>query len=66
MDGIRRYAGIDWARERHAVCVIDQHGTAITRFEVEHTSTALREPVRRWPASRVSPSSGRMARSSTP
>ena len=47
MDGIRRYAGIDWARERHAVCVIDQHGTAITRFEVEHTSTALRELVRR-------------------
>ena len=47
MDGIRRYAGIDWARECHAVCVIDQHGTATSRFEVEHTSTALRELVRR-------------------
>ena len=47
MDGIRRYAGIDWARERHAVCVIDDAGTAIARFEVEHTAAGLRELVRR-------------------
>lgn len=47
MDGSRRYAGIDWASARHAVCVIDQHGTAIGRFEVEHTAAGLRDLVRR-------------------
>lgn len=47
MDGIRRYAGIDWARERHAVCIVDQHGTATARLEVEHTAAGLRELVRR-------------------
>jgi transposase len=47
MDGIRRYAGIDWARERHAVCVIDWSGTATTRFEVEHSAAGLRDLVHR-------------------
>jgi transposase len=47
MDGICRYAGIDWARERHAVCIIDQGGTATARFEVDHTAAGLRELVRR-------------------
>ena len=47
MDGIARYAGIDWARERHAVCVIDQTGAATARFEVEHTAAGLRDMVRR-------------------
>lgn len=47
MDGIRRYAGIDWAKARHAVCVVDGQGRAVARFEVEHTDTGLRELVRR-------------------
>jgi transposase len=42
MDGIGRYAGIDWAKDRHAVCVVDERGSAVARFEVEHTATALR------------------------
>lgn len=47
MDGIRRYAGIDWAKARHAVCVVDERGRAVARFEVEHTDTGLRALVRR-------------------
>jgi transposase len=47
MDGICRYAGIDWARERHSVCIIDQQGMAVARLEVEHTAAGLRELVRR-------------------
>ena len=47
MDGIRRYAGIDWAKARHAVCVVDGRGHAVARFEVGHTDTGLRELVHR-------------------
>jgi hypothetical protein len=28
-------AGIDWASRSHAVCIIDEDGSAIERFEVE-------------------------------
>lgn len=47
MDGIRRYAGIDWAKDRHAVCIVDERGGVTARFEVEHTAAGLRELVRR-------------------
>lgn len=47
MDGTRRYAGIDWAKDRHTVCVIDGEGGVTTRFEVAHTEAGLRELVRR-------------------
>jgi transposase len=47
MDGIGRYAGIDWAKDRHAVCVIDGQGGVLARFEVEHTEPGLRELVRK-------------------
>jgi transposase len=47
MDGIRRYAGIDWAKDRHAVCVVDDRGGVMSRFEAEHTDAGLRELVRR-------------------
>ena len=42
MDGIARYAGVDWASRSHAVCVIDELGEALERFEVEHTEPGLR------------------------
>ena len=29
-------AGIDWASEDHAVCVVDAAGEVVTRFAVEH------------------------------
>jgi transposase len=47
MDGIRRYAGIDWAKAAHAVCVIDERGAVTTRFDVAHDTAGLRELVRR-------------------
>ena len=47
MDGIRRYAGIDWAKDAHAVCVVDERGSAVARFEVEHSDAGLRELVSR-------------------
>jgi hypothetical protein len=47
MDGIRRSAGIDWAKERHAVCIIDERGQVLSRFEVEHSAAGLRELVSR-------------------
>jgi transposase len=47
MDGIRRYAGIDWAKDAHAVCIIDERGQVLSRFEVEHTAAGLRGLVSR-------------------
>ena len=35
--------GIDWARDDHAVCVIDGRGREIHRATVEHSSAGLRE-----------------------
>ncbi len=48
------YAGIDWATRSHAVCVIDDTGSAIERFEVEHDAAGLRDLVRRLTAREVS------------
>jgi transposase len=47
MDGIGRYAGIDWAKDTHAVCVVDERGLVVSRFEVQHTDAGLRDLVRR-------------------
>ena len=47
------FAGIDWATEGHAICVIDGSGSVIERFEVEHTEAGLRDLVRRLRASHV-------------
>jgi len=48
------FAGIDRAMEGHAVCVIDDHGTVLERFEVEHTTPGLRDLVRHLRARHVS------------
>ena len=37
----RRHAGIDWSWNRHAVCVVDEHGQIVERFEVEHRARGL-------------------------
>ncbi len=34
-------AGIDWATELHAVCILDNDGKVIERFDVTHDSQAL-------------------------
>lgn len=41
------YAGVDWAMDGHAVCVVDEHGTPMAEFDVEHTSAGLAEMCRR-------------------
>ncbi len=35
------FAGIDWASEIHAVCVLDPAGTQIAAFPVAHTADGL-------------------------
>jgi transposase len=39
--------GIDWASERHAVCVLDDAGKAISTFEVTHSADGLEQLVAR-------------------
>ena len=48
------FAGIDWATEGHAVCVIDDTGSVLERYEVEHSGAGLRTLARKLAASRVS------------
>ncbi len=43
----QRFAGVDWASERHAVCVIDERGEVRERLDVPHTRTGLSELVGR-------------------
>jgi len=47
MDSPTRYAGVDWASRAHAICVVDEHGTALERFAVEHSGPGLRTLGRR-------------------
>jgi transposase len=37
--------GIDWARDDHAVAIVDQRGTLVHRCTVEHSAAGLRELV---------------------
>jgi transposase len=40
--GARVCAGVDWAKDDHAVCVVDADGEVLDRFAVEHTAAGLR------------------------
>lgn len=40
-------AGVDWAKDDHAVCIIDADGEAIHRFTIPHTAAGLRHLVAR-------------------
>jgi transposase len=42
MESLTRYAGVDWASRSHAVCVVDERGEPVERFDVEHTEPGLR------------------------
>ena len=42
-----RTAGVDWARDDHAVAVVDASGQVVERFTVAHTAAGIRELVRR-------------------
>jgi hypothetical protein len=41
-------AGINWASELHAVCIIDGDGQVVDRFDVRHDSKSLRAMVCRF------------------
>lgn len=41
------FAGLDWASQSHAACVIDEHGTVGTQFEIKHDAAGLAELCRR-------------------
>lgn len=47
MDSGTTYAGVDWASRAHAVCIVDERGSALDRFEVEHSEPGLRALGRR-------------------
>lgn len=38
-----RFAGLDWASQTHAACVIDEHGSVRLQFEVDHDAAGLAE-----------------------
>ncbi len=40
-------AGLDWASEAHAICIVDAHGTIRESFSVAHDATGLADLVRR-------------------
>ena len=40
-------AGADWAKDDHAVCVVDADGEVLDRFTVEHTAAGLKRLIRR-------------------
>jgi transposase len=42
-----RTAGVDWARDDHAVAVVDASGQVVERFSVAHTAAGIRDLVRR-------------------
>ena len=41
------FAGLDWASQTHAVCVIDERGAVCERFEVAHDAAGLSQLKRR-------------------
>jgi transposase len=43
----RRTAGVDWARDDHAVAVVDASGQVVERFTVAHTAAGIRDLVLR-------------------
>ena len=41
------FAGLDWASQTHAVCIIDAQGTVREHFDVAHDAAGLTELRRR-------------------
>lgn len=40
-------AGLDWAKDDHAVCIVDADGEVLDRFMVEHTAPGLKQLIAR-------------------
>lgn len=36
-------AGVDWAKDDHAVCIVGGHGEALERFTAAHDAAGLRQ-----------------------
>ena len=45
--GARMCAGVDWAKDDHAVCIVGPEGEATQRFMVQHNRAGLKDMVRR-------------------
>jgi transposase len=43
MDDIRWLAGVDWASEKHTVCLLDANGQVVGERDVDHTGAGLSE-----------------------
>src|SRR6185437_12470295 len=41
------FAGLDWASKTHAVCVVDDHGQIVVRFEIPNTGKTFTGLVKR-------------------
>ena len=41
-DSIIGYAGVDWAVDAHAVCVVDGDGRVVVEFDVTNSAEGLR------------------------
>lgn len=52
MEGLspHHFGGIDWASDKHDVCVLDPAGQICTRFSITHTAEGLAELIRRLDA----------------
>ena len=46
-------AGVDWASETHAGCVVGDDGAVIDRFDIAHDASGLKQMVRRFRAAGV-------------
>ena len=46
-------AGLDWAQDDHAVCIIDPGGEVIERFTIAHTAAGMKRLVKRLAAADV-------------
>ena len=41
------FAGLDWASRTHALCVVDERGAVVERFEIAHDAPGLADLLRR-------------------
>jgi transposase len=46
-DPMTGYAGVDWATDAHAVCVVDDQGRVVVEFDVAHSAEGLADLCRR-------------------
>lgn len=54
MEGFARIcAGVDWAKDDHAACILGADGEVLDRFTIEHTAAGLEQLIRRLLAAGV-------------